>query len=244
MIVLSLLLVGLGNPGDKYARQRHNVGFMAVDAIADVNGFSAPRSRFQGELREGFLDAPSGRIKCFALKPLTFMNLSGQSVGEAMRFFKLAPADVVAFHDELDLAAGKIKVKTGGGSAGHNGLRSIDEHIGPDFRRVRIGIGHPGDRARVTGHVLGDFAKADQEWLSPLLAALAAAAPMLAVDDARYATAVAQRLLPSRPKKEPPQQDTPVEAATDAATPAPETDKQTPGNLFADALQKLFNRKD
>ncbi|MEE2692484.1 MAG: aminoacyl-tRNA hydrolase [Pseudomonadota bacterium] len=241
MVVLSLLLVGLGNPGEKYARHRHNVGFMAVDAIADVNGFSAPRSKFQGDLRDGYLDAPSGRIKSYVLKPLTYMNLSGQSVGEAMRFFKLEPKNVVVFHDELDLAAGKIKVKTGGGHAGHNGLRSIDEHIGPDFRRVRIGIGHPGDKAKVTGHVLGDFAKSDQEWLSPLLAALAAGAPMLAVDDARYATAVAQRLQPPKPKKEAPPQ----------AAPAPPAPPKTEGgqnpaanNPFADALQKIFKRKD
>ena len=241
MVVLSLLLVGLGNPGEKYARHRHNVGFMAVDAIADVNGFSASRTKFQGDLRDGFLDAPSGRLKSYVLKPLTFMNLSGQSVGEAMRFFKLEPKDVVVFHDELDIAAGKIKVKTGGGHAGHNGLRSIDEHIGPDFRRVRIGIGHPGDKARVTGHVLGDFAKADQEWLSAVLAALACAAPMLAVDDARYATAVAQRLLPPRPKKESALKPaTEIQPAPDDASDA----KPTPSNPFADALHKIFTRKD
>ncbi len=241
MVVLSLLLVGLGNPGEKYARHRHNVGFMAVDAIADVNGFSARRTKFQGDIRDGFLDAPSGRLKSYVLKPLTFMNLSGQSVSEAMRFFKLEPKDVVVFHDELDLAAGKIKVKTGGGHAGHNGLRSIDEHIGPDFRRVRIGIGHPGDKARVTGHVLGDFAKADQEWLPAVLAALACAAPMLAVDDARYATAVAQRLLPPKPKKEaPPEPGIEIKRAADDAPDA----NPAPVNPFAEALHKIFKRKD
>ena len=216
----SLLLVGLGNPGEKYARHRHNVGFMAVDAIADVHGFSAPRGKFQADLREGFLEGPGGRVKAYVLKPLTFMNLSGQSVGEAMRFFKLTPADIVVFHDELDLAAGKIKVKTGGGSAGHNGLKSIDEHIGPDFRRVRIGIGHPGAREKVTGHVLGDFAKADQGWLAPLLAALAAAAPALVEGDARFSSAVALRLSPPKPKKE---KAAPAGEAEQPPAPAPET---------------------
>lgn len=244
MLVLSLLLVGLGNPGEKYARHRHNVGFMAVDAIADVHGFSPPRSKFQGDLREGYLDGPSGRVKAFALKPLTFMNLSGQSVGEAMRFFKLEPKDVVVFHDELDLAAGKIKAKTGGGSAGHNGLRSIDEHIGPEFRRVRIGIGHPGDKARVTGHVLGEFAKSDQEWLAPLLAALAAAAPALLVDDARYSTAVAQRLQPPKEKKPAPQSREAAAGPTPPSEDAAPTAAPAPANPFAEAFNKMFKRKD
>lgn len=196
-----LLLVGLGNPGEKYKRHRHNVGFMAVDAIADAMRFGPARSKYQGELREGEIDGE----KALTLKPQTFMNDSGMSVGAAMRFYKLSPADVVVFHDELDLGAGKIKVKTGGGNAGHNGLRSIDEHIGNDFRRVRIGIGHPGDKSRVTGHVLGDFAKSDYDWLDPLLAAFAKSAKFLSVGDARFATAVAQELAPPR-----------------AATPAPE----------------------
>ncbi|MFZ5617861.1 MAG: aminoacyl-tRNA hydrolase [Pseudomonadota bacterium] len=189
-----LLLVGLGNPGEKYLRHRHNVGFMAVDAIASAHGFGPARKKFQGEIREGEL----GGAKAIALKPTTFMNDSGQSVGAAMRFYKLSPADVVAFHDELDLAPGKIKAKLGGGNAGHNGLRSIDEHIGADFRRVRIGIGHPGDKTRVTGHVLGDFAKADHEWLDPLIAAIAKSAPFLVEGDARFATAVAQTLAPPK----------------------------------------------
>lgn len=195
-----LLVVGLGNPGDKYARHRHNVGFMAVDAIADAHRFGPERKKFQGLLREGEI----GGAKLFALKPQTFMNDSGQSVGAAMRFYKLTPADVVVFHDELDLAAGKIKVKAGGGHAGHNGLRSIDEHIGAEFRRVRIGIGHPGDKTRVTGHVLGDFSKADQEWLGPVLDALAKAAPKLVESDAKYGSAVAHLLAPPKaPKAEP-----------------------------------------
>lgn len=194
-----LLLVGLGNPGEKYRRHRHNVGFMAVEAIADAYGFAPARKKFQGEIREGEI----GGARAIILKPQTFMNESGNSVGAALRFYKLQPADVVIFHDELDLAAGKIKAKQGGGTAGHNGLRSIDEHIGDGFRRVRIGIGHPGDKARVTGHVLGDFAKSDSEWLSPLLAAIAKSAPFLAESDARFATAVAQELQPAKEKSHP-----------------------------------------
>ncbi|HXI87785.1 MAG TPA: aminoacyl-tRNA hydrolase [Parvularculaceae bacterium] len=184
-----IILVGLGNPGAKYARHRHNVGFMAVDAIAEAHRFGPARRKFQAEMREGAL----GGRKAIILKPQTFMNDSGQSVGEAMRFYKATPGDIVVFHDELDLAAGKVKAKTGGGVAGHNGLRSIDAHIGPEFRRVRIGISHPGDKSRVTGHVLGDFAKTDDEWLSPLLAAIAAAAPALVDSDSRFTTALALR---------------------------------------------------
>lgn len=190
------LFAGLGNPGPAYSGHRHNIGFMALDRIAANHGFSPWRSRFQGLVAEGRL----GQDKVILLKPQTFMNLSGQAVGAAMRFYKLAPADVVVFHDELDLAAGKIKVKQGGGNAGHNGLRSIDEHIGDDFRRVRIGIGHPGDKTRVTGHVLGDFAKADHDWLDPLLAAIAKSAGFLIESDARFATAVAQTLAPAKAK--------------------------------------------
>ncbi len=196
-----LLIVGLGNPGEKYARNRHNVGFMAVDAIAEAHRFAPERKKFQGLLREGDL----GAVKALTLKPQTYMNDSGQSVGAAMRFYKLVPADVVVFHDELDLAAGKIKAKIGGGLAGHNGLKSIAEHIGEDFRRVRVGIGHPGDKARVTGHVLGDFAKSDQGWLEPLLAAMAKAAPTLAEGDAPFMNAVALTLAPPK-SKEPPKE--------------------------------------
>lgn len=193
-----LLIVGLGNPGEKYARHRHNVGFMAVDAIADAHRFGPERKKFQGLIREGEI----GAGKALTLKPQTFMNDSGQSVGAAMRFYKLAPADVVVFHDELDLMSGKIKAKIGGGLAGHNGLKSIAEHIGEDFRRVRIGIGHPGDKSRVTGHVLGDFAKADREWLTPLLDAMAKAAPKLEQGDAAFMNAVALTLAPPKPPPE------------------------------------------
>jgi len=183
------LFVGLGNPGPSYARQRHNVGFMALDAIAWRHRFSPWRRKFQGEICEGTL----GAAKVLLLKPQTYMNLSGQSVGEAMRFFKVGLADIVVFHDELDLAPGRLRVKPGGGVAGHNGLKSLDAHLGSrDFKRVRIGIGHPGHKDRVTGHVLSDFHKSDGEWLEPMLDAIAEAAPLLAEgDDAGFMNRVA-----------------------------------------------------
>jgi PTH1 family peptidyl-tRNA hydrolase len=212
----SLLLVGLGNPGERYARHRHNVGFMAVDAIADAHGFGARRAKYQGEVREGVIESSGIRVRTVALKPQTFMNDSGRSVAAAMRFLNLEPKDVVVFHDELDLAAGKVKAKLGGGTAGHNGLRSIDDHIGPEFRRVRIGIGHPGERERerVYGHVLSDFAKADHVWLSPLLDAIAACAPVLIEGDARFTSALALKLAPPKPPK-----PKPVSAEPDRAKP-------------------------
>ncbi len=197
---VALLLVGLGNPGEAYARNRHNVGFMAIDAIAARHGFSPPREKFRGELREGEFGEGGKRRRVWALKPKTFMNDSGESVGAAMRFMKLTPGDVIVFHDELDLMAGKVRAKTGGGAAGHNGLRSIEAHIGADFRRVRIGIGHPGDKSRVHGHVLGDFAKSDAIWLEPLLAAIGECAPTLIDGDARFTSALALKLAPPRSK--------------------------------------------
>jgi PTH1 family peptidyl-tRNA hydrolase len=170
-----LLLVGLGNPGPQYAFNRHNIGFMAVDAIIHRHSFSSERQRFQGLTCEGTL----GGEKVIALKPMTYMNESGRSVGEAMRFFKLEPQDVVVFHDELDLPAGKLRIKTGGGAGGHNGIRSVIQHIGENFRRVRIGIGHPGSKDRVLGAVLGDFSKAEMKWVEPLLDTIVAEAPLL-----------------------------------------------------------------
>ena len=193
-----LLLVGLGNPGSEYVRNRHNVGFMAVDEIAHRQAFGAARRRFQGALREGHLD---GR-KTLILKPTTFMNASGRAVGEAVRFYKLEPQDIVVFHDEIDLMAGKLRLKQGGGVAGHNGLRSIDAHIGRDFRRVRIGVGRPRLKQDVERYVLRDFAKADQQWLEPLIDAIAEAASLLAADDdAGFATKVA--LIVKPPEKKP-----------------------------------------
>jgi PTH1 family peptidyl-tRNA hydrolase len=170
------LWVGLGNPEPGMARNRHNIGFMAVDVIADRHGFSPWRQRFKGLVAEGMI----GGVKILALKPLTYMNVSGESVQAAAAFFKIPPGDIVAFHDELDLIPGKVRVKKGGGAAGHNGLRSMDRMLGtPDYWRVRLGIGHPGDKARVHGHVLGNFAKDDEDWLTTLLAAVADAAPLL-----------------------------------------------------------------
>jgi len=158
------------------ARHRHNIGFMAIDVIAIRHGFSPWRQRFKGLCAEGMI----GGQKILALKPMTYMNLSGESVQAASAFFKIPPSDIMAFHDELDLEPGKVRVKKGGGNAGHNGLRSIDQHLGtPDYWRVRLGIGHPGDKNRVTSHVLGDFAKADMDWLLPCLDAIADEAALL-----------------------------------------------------------------
>ncbi|MBK8272755.1 MAG: aminoacyl-tRNA hydrolase [Sphingomonadales bacterium] len=182
---------GLGNPGASYAMHRHNVGFMAADVLADAYRFGPWKLRFQGLTAEGRI----GDEKILLLKPQTFMNESGRSVGEAMRFFKLEPGDITAFYDELDLDPFRVKVKTGGGTAGHNGIRSIDAHIGADFRRVRLGIGHPGHKERVTGHVLGNFAKSEIDALASMLGAVAAEAPWLAKgDDARFMSEVALRL--------------------------------------------------
>ena len=171
------LWVGLGNPEPGMARQRHNIGFMAVDAIARRHGFSPWRQRFRGLVAEGSV----GGERILALKPGTYMNASGESVQPAAAFYKLLPEAVTAFHDELDLAPAKVRVKRGGGAAGHNGLRSMDRCLGtPEYWRVRLGIGHPGDKARVHGHVLGDFGKDDQKWVPGLLDAVADAAPLLA----------------------------------------------------------------
>jgi len=183
------LLIGLGNPGARYARNRHNVGFMAVDAIANRHVAGPWRRRFQGEAAE----AQIGGQKVLLLRPQTFMNESGRAAGEAARFFKLTPADIVVFHDELDLAPGKVKVKQGGGHAGHNGLKSLTAHCGAEFWRVRIGIGHPGERDKVLGYVLGDFAKADAAWLDPLLDTMAEAVPeLVSGNEARFASQVGQ----------------------------------------------------
>ena len=174
-----LLIAGLGNPGRRYAGHRHNIGFMAADAIHRRHRFPPWRARFQGEVAEGMLASE----KALLLKPATFMNESGRSVGQAMRFYKLKPAELVVIYDELDLPPGKARVKTGGSTAGHRGLRSIEANIGKDFRRLRLGIGHPGAKELVNGYVLHDFTKADGEWLEPLLAAIAEHAPLLATGE-------------------------------------------------------------
>ncbi|MCW5699842.1 MAG: aminoacyl-tRNA hydrolase [Rhodospirillales bacterium] len=196
-----LLVVGLGNPGPGYARNRHNVGFMAVDSIVRRHRFQPFRKRFHGDLSEGVIDGRTVRV----LKPMTYMNDSGRAVVAAAGFYKIPPADILVFHDELDLAAGKVRCKSGGGHAGHNGLRSIHAHIGPSYRRVRIGIGHPGDKDRVVGHVLKDFSKADDTWLVPLLDAIADRFPLLAAgDDAAFMSGVALTLNPPKRKSERP----------------------------------------
>ncbi|WP_281984752.1 aminoacyl-tRNA hydrolase [Thalassorhabdomicrobium marinisediminis] len=224
------LFVGLGNPGAKYAQNRHNVGFMALDRIAADHGFAPWRAKFQGQLSEGRL----GSEKVMLLKPATFMNLSGQSVGEAMRFFKLDSTNVVVFHDEIDLAPAKVRVKSGGGHAGHNGLRSLHQHIGPHYDRVRLGVGHPGHKDRVPGYVLSDFAKADQDWLDDVLRGISDGAPLLAEGDGpKFLNAVALRVAPPRSSTSPkPKQAQP-------AKPAPET-PDTPDDRSP--LQKLADR--
>lgn len=226
------LIVGLGNPGAKYAANRHNIGFMALDRIAEDHGFSPWKARFQGLAAEGRL----GDARVTLLKPQTFMNLSGQSVGEAMRYLKVTPSEVIVLHDELDLAPGKCRVKQGGGHAGHNGLRSIHQHIGADYHRVRLGIGHPGHKDRVAGYVLSDFAKADGDWLDDLLRGISDGAPALAQgDSARFQNLVAARTQPARNSG-----TMPVPAAPAKAPPAPAVPDQ-PASL-TDKLRQLTDR--
>lgn len=225
------LFVGLGNPGGKYARHRHNIGFMALDRIAADHGFSPWKSKFQGQISEGQL----GREKVMLLKPETFMNNSGQSVGEAMRFYKLAPQDVTVLQDELDLAPGKARMKQGGGHAGHNGLRSLHAHIGDTYNRVRLGIGHPGRKELVSGYVLHDFSKADETWLEDLLRGVSDGAAHLAEGDGgKFMNAVALRTAPPRssttPKAKP---EKPTNSPSAAQAEAPED---------RSALQRLVDR--
>lgn len=233
------LFVGLGNPGSKYAGNRHNIGFMALDRIADDHGFGPWKGKFQGALTEGRL----GSEKVMLLKPETFMNLSGQSVGEAIRFYKLTSEDVVVFHDELDLAPGKLKYKKGGGHAGHNGLRSMHQHIGETYGRVRMGIGHPGRKDLVSHYVLHDFHKMDQEWLDDMLRGISdGAAHLAAGDTAKFSNAVALRLNPPRssttkPKPEAQQPKLPKAKPTPKPEPKPELE---PDNRSA--LQKLMDK--
>ncbi|HYF22085.1 MAG TPA: aminoacyl-tRNA hydrolase [Caulobacteraceae bacterium] len=192
-----LILAGLGNPGPKYAGNRHNIGFMAVDEIASRWRFGPERTKFQAIVSEGSVDTPDGPVRALLMKPQTYMNESGRAVGEAMRFYKLKPADVAVFYDEIDMAPGRFRMKLGGGAAGHNGIRSLTSQIGPDFRRARLGVGHPGQKELVHGYVLSDFAKAEQAWVQDLLRACADALPHLAAgDDERYQAEV-MRLAPA-----------------------------------------------
>jgi len=228
------LFVGLGNPGAEYAFNRHNVGFMAVDAIAASYGFSAWRNRFSGLLAEGRL----GGEKVLILKSQTYMNESGRAAGEAMRFYKLDAQDVVVFHDELDIAPGKVRVKVGGSSAGHNGLKSLTAHLGNDYTRVRIGIGHPGHRDRVVGYVMHDFSKADYDWLEPLLGTIADAAPDLA-DGAndKFQSQVAHH---SRAGDEPPKPKHAKTPKTEQAT-AKQDEKPEPKGPLAGMLRRWLD---
>ena len=219
------LIVGLGNPGGKYAGNRHNIGFMAVDRIAGDHGFAPWRAKFQGQVSEGRF----GSDKVVLLKPETFMNLSGQSVRAALDFYKLEPADVIVFHDEIDLAPGKLRLKTGGGHAGHNGLRSIHGHIGAEYDRVRMGVGHPGHKDAVPGYVLRDFAKADQDWLDDMLRGISdGIADLVAGHGDRFLNAVALRVAP-------PRSSTSAPKAKPAPAPEAQEDSRSP-------LQRLVDR--
>ena len=200
-----MIIAGLGNPGPKYQNNRHNIGFMAADEIARRWRFGPERAKVQSVISEGEVDSASGPVKVLLMKPQTFMNESGRAVGEAARFYKIAPKDIIIFHDEIDLAPGRFRMKTGGGAAGQNGVRSLISHLGPDFRRARMGIGHPGEAHLVMPHVLGDFHKAEQPWLKALLRACADALPFaVAGQDDRYQGEVL-RLAPA-PKFSPRQQ--------------------------------------
>ena len=230
------LIAGLGNPGAKYARHRHNIGFMAVDRIAADHGFPPWKGKFQGSVSEGRF----GSDRAVLLKPETFMNNSGQSVQAAMQFYKIAPADLIVLHDEIDLAPGKVRHKTGGGHAGHNGLRSIHAHVGPDYTRVRLGVGHPGHKDRVPAYVLHDFAKADEDWLEDVLRGVSDGAPHLAAGDAaKFMNAVALRVNPPRSGTG---KAAPEGAARAAAAPAPAAGDDTAPEDTRSSLQKLMDR--
>ncbi|RWB06232.1 aminoacyl-tRNA hydrolase [Mesorhizobium sp.] len=239
-----LLFAGLGNPGAKYANHRHNVGFMAADAIARRHSFSPWSKKFQGLIAEGTLAGE----KIILIKPQTFMNLSGQSVGEALRFYKLDASALTVLYDEIDLAAGKVRVKVGGGSGGHNGIRSLEQHVGKDFRRVRIGVGHPGVKEMVHGHVLGDFAKSDREWLDVLLDTIADAAGLLAKGDDnsfmnRVTLALRDKLTPTGDDDRPPPKAPKAQSHVRQARPQQPAAKLPETGPMAAMLKKLFGGK-
>ncbi|MCX8996580.1 aminoacyl-tRNA hydrolase [Rhizobiaceae bacterium BDR2-2] len=235
------IIAGLGNPGSQYAGNRHNIGFMAVDAIHRSGGFSPWSKKFKSEISEGTI----GFEKVLLMKPQTYMNLSGEAVGEAMRFYKLAPKDILVIHDELDLPAGKVRIKTGGGHGGHNGLKSLDAHCGKEYRRLRLGIGHPGTKEAVHGHVLGNFAKADSGWLDTLLDEIARNADMLVKgEDSQFQNRISQALggpaEPDKPKpeKKPAAQSHIRQARGAAPAKLPET------GPMAEMLKKLFATRE
>lgn len=239
-----LLFAGLGNPGAKYANNRHNVGFMAADAIVRRHSFSPWSKKFQGLISEGTL----GGEKIVLIKPQTFMNLSGQSVGEALRFYKLKLSALTVFYDEIDLAEGKLRIKTGGGAGGHNGIRSIDGHVGNAYRRVRIGVGHPGVKEMVQYHVLGDFAKVDREWLEPLLDAIADNAAMLVKGDEsgfmNKASLAVQGKAAPEPEKQAPKQPAPKQQShVRQARPQQPAVKLPESGPMAAMLKKLFGKE-
>ncbi|WP_137152815.1 aminoacyl-tRNA hydrolase [Devosia sp. FKR38] len=232
------LLVGLGNPGSQYAGNRHNIGFMALDAVARQHGITQFRAKHAGQLAEGTIDGE----KVLLLKPQTFMNRSGDSVQQVAQFYKIAPSDIIVLYDELDLAPGKVRVKVGGGNGGHNGLRSIDPQIGLDYKRVRLGIGHPG-KEYVTNHVLGDFAKADQSWLEPLLDGIARhIGLLLAGDDSGFMNKLA---LATKGSDEPEAKPAPkAQSHIRQARPAkPQAEVPKTGPM-ADMLKKLLGKDD
>ncbi len=224
------LIVGLGNPGAKYAHNRHNIGFMAVEQMAADHRFPAWKGKHQGSVTEGRF----GSERAVLLRPETFMNKSGDSVAAAMRFYKLEPADVIVLHDELDLPPAKVIFKMGGGHAGHNGLRSIHSHLGPEYARVRLGIGHPGHKDRVANYVLHDFAKADADWLEDVLRGLSDGAPYLAAGDtSKFMNAVSLRIAPSRPS---------TGTKNPAKAPPPTSEEQPKASEERNPLQKLMDR--
>jgi len=237
-----MILVGLGNPGPRYASQRHNVGFMAVDAVHARHRFGPWRQKFQAEIAEGTL----GEERVLLVKPLTYMNDSGRAVGEAARFYKVAPADIVVVHDELDLPPGKFRLKAGGGHGGHNGLRSLSQHLGEGYRRLRIGIGHPGSKDAVHNYVLHDFAKSDEKWLAPLLDAIAAEAPLVAAgQDATFANRVHLLVAPPKPARPAAASvAAPAAPTRDGTAAAPSSSAATASakGPLADALSKLLHR--
>ena len=200
------ILAGQGNPGAKYAGNRHNIGFMVLDRIAADHGFGPWKSRFQSETAEGTVQTASGPVKLLLLKPQTFYNESGRAAGEAARFYKLGPEDVTVFHDEIDLAPGRVRVKRGGGHSGNNGVRSMLAHLSPDVRRIRLGVGHPGDKSLVMPYVLNDFAKAEKDWLESTLDACSRALPLLFEDNEERFQSEVMRLAPA-PKRDPKQTD-------------------------------------
>lgn len=253
-----LLIAGLGNPGPKYAHNRHNIGFMAADEIFRRHRFSNWQKKFQAEIADGVIDGE----KVLLIKPQTFMNLSGQSVGEAMRFYKLTPADLVVIYDELDLNPGKLRIKTGGGSGGHNGIKSIDAHMqsfsgGQNYRRMRLGIGHPGAKELVHNYVLGDFAKVDNEWLDTLLGAVADNVAMLARgEDNSFMNRVALAMGdgnqrpngfkadPAQLEKAPPEAKAKTQSHIRQAQPNQKKPNIPESGPMADMLKRLFGKKD